>query len=637
MDLKQRVSQADIDLVKASGLFDAAWYLERYKDVSLLGVDPVEHYLWIGHRMGRSPSPGFCAPSYRNANRDIRSSGMDPLLHYLRAGQSERRPTYPVIDDGTQHLRQKCGRIFRRRNREWDWAAHDAMTGELEALPHDHAGTKVSIVMPTYNRGALLPAAIASVLAQTHANFELIVVDDHSSDNTAEILRDIDDPRLVRAVNGYQKGVSGARNTGLDLAGGDWIFFLDSDNSWHPRMIEFMLKHATRAETSAGYCAADIQDDAGQSKFILYAEFDYESCLQENFIDLNCFFLRWSGPFRDLRFDENLRRLVDWDFILNVATRTRVVGLPYVGVTYDDGSAERITNKEHVSRESLQDLLEQVRAKARPATLEAETILDSSAYRVAVQLHVFHPDRVPECLEYLRNIRFDFDLFVTTSLDEDHAALALIREVYPHARVLRYANAGADIGPFLELISTFKSYQLLLKIHTKRDVEPWGDAWRRGLLEPLLGSADLVDEIVERFRADAHLAMACSGDFYKHGIRNSIPASLDQLTLLAGETGLSDHLESDWAFVAGTMFWVRPQIYLQLARHMCDSEGYSVQFLRDGAIEHGLERALGLALWQDPDNRVALVSMQGEISETALGEACSLEGVSQTMKRLHGA
>lgn len=637
MDLKQRVSQTDIDLVKASGLFDAAWYLERYRDVALLGVDPVEHYLWIGHRMGRSPSPTFCAPSYRNAYRDIRSSGMDPLLHYLKSGQSERRPTYPVIDDGTQHLRQKCGRIFSRRNRDWDWAAHEALIADLDALPHDHAVTKVSIVMPTYNRSALLPAAITSVLMQSHANFELIVVDDHSSDTTAEILRGIDDPRLVHTLNRHRKGVSGARNTGLDMASGEWVFFLDSDNSWHPRMIEFMLKHAVLADTSAGYCAADIQDDAGQSKFILYAEFDYESCLKENFIDLNCFFLRWSGPFRELRFDEGLRRLVDWDFILNVAARTRVSGIPYVGVNYDDGSAERITNKEHVDRESLQELLDQVRNKARPDTLETETVLDSSAYRVAVQLHVFHPDRVPECIDYLRNIRFDFDLFVTTSLDMDHAALALIREAYPHARVLRYANAGADIGPFLELISTFKSYQLLLKIHTKRDVEPWGDAWRRGLIEPLLGSADLVDEIVEHFRRNENLAMACGADFYKHGIRNSIPASLEQLALLAEATGLSDHLEKDWAFVAGTMFWVRPQIYLKLARHMCDSAGYSVQFLRDGAIEHGLERALGLALWQDENACVALVSMQGEITETALGEACSLEGVSQTMKRLHGA
>ncbi|MNE72186.1 hypothetical protein D3C80_1681050 [compost metagenome] len=82
------------------------------------------------------------------------------------------------------------------------------------------------------------------------------------------------------------------------------------------------------------------------------------------------------------------------------------------------------------------------------------------------------------------------------------------------------------------------------------------------------------------------------------------------------------------------MFWVRPQLLLKAARMMCDSEGYSSAFQRDGAVEHGLERLLGLALWQDESNRVAIVSMDGEITEVGLGEGVSVEGVSQTMKRL---
>ena len=646
MDLKTRISQADIDLVKASGLFDEDWYLDRYKDVAKLGIDPVEHYLWLGHKIGRSPSPEFNAPSYQKSNWDIRTAGVNPLLHYLKAGKKENRMVYPVRDDVDDDARQDCARIITRHNYEWDWAAHAALVQDLAARPAPPAGpaaeagqtgAKVSIIMPTYNRASMISAAIASVLKQTHENFELIIVDDHCTDTTAAVVAEFDDPRIHYTSNHRTKGVSGARNAGLERAEGDWVFFLDSDNVCEATMIEFMLKHAEAESLSAGYCAANVQDDNGESRFILYAEFDYESCLRENFIDLNCFFLRWSGVFREFRFEESLRRLVDWDFILHVAARTRLAGLPYVGVKYYDGTSERITNKEHVARDDISALLQRVRDRARPETLKDNVILDASAYRIAVQLHVYHPDRVPECLAYLGNIRFDFDLFVTTSLDEAHEALAQIREAYPRARIFHYPNAGADIAPFLELISTFKPYQLLLKIHTKRDVEPWGDAWRRGLIDPLLGTPDLVDEIVERFRRDDHLAMACSTEFYKHGIRNSIPPSLEQLELLAKDLGLAEHQDKDWAFVAGTMFWVRPQVYLKLARHMCDSTGYSVQFLRDGAIEHGLERALGLALWAEPENRVALVSMAGEITETALGESCSVEGVSQTMKRLHGA
>jgi|GEM_PF-6931872 len=184
-------------------------------------------------------------------------------------------------------------------------------------------------------------------------------------------------------------------------------------------------------------------------------------------------------------------------------------------------------------------------------------------------------------------------------------------------------------------MSTFKTYELVLKIHTKRDVEPWGDTWRKGLLEPLLGSAELVDEIIERFRADEKIAMACSADFYKHGGRNTIPPSMEQLELLAQKVGLSRYLDRDWAFVAGTMFWIRSQLLLKAARMMCDADGYSSTFARDGAVEHGLERLLGLALWEDETNRVAIVSMDRSVREVQLGEGFSAEGVSQTMKRLY--
>ncbi|MDN7655009.1 glycosyltransferase [Burkholderia multivorans] len=631
----KKVSAHDVALVKSSGLFDVAWYTEKYTDVRALRIDPVEHYLRVGHYLGYSPSPKFCSASYLESHRDIKASGTEPLLHYLKRGKAEGRTIYPVRDGSRVEERKKCRRVLTRRNKEWNWAEHEKTVRSLEVLASRFAADKVSIIMPTYNRAHMIRAAINSVLMQTHAEFELIVVDDNSVDGTEKVISEMADPRIIYIKNRRGKGVSSARNTGLDMATGKWIFFLDSDNVWKKNMVEFMLKHADLSQSSAGYCAANIHGDDQETKFILYSEFDFESCVHENFIDLNCFFMRWVGPFREYRFDESLKRLVDWDFILRVAARTRVSGLPFVGVDYYDGTSDRITNTEHVDRDAIQGLLGRVRANARPESIKRHTILDSSAYRIAVQLHIYHPDRVSECIQYLRNIHFDFDLFVSTSLDAKNEALKLINDVYPHARIFQYPNTGADIAPFLELISTFKNYQLVLKIHTKRDVGIWGDAWRRGLLVPLLGSPKLVNEIVERFRLEDDLVMACSADFYKHGARNSIPASLERLKFIAQELGMSDHQSKDWAFVAGTMFWVRPQIYLELARYMCDSAGYSAEFSRDGAIEHGLERALGLALWQNRDNRIALVSMTGDITEVGLGEGCSMEGVAQTMKRLH--
>lgn len=93
----------------------------------------------------------------------------------------------------------------------------------------------VSVIIPTYNRGWILPEAIDSVLVQEFTNFELIVVDDGSTDNTASILdRYGKDIHVIRQTN---QGVSAARNSGIRHAKGELISFLDSDDLWLPRKL----------------------------------------------------------------------------------------------------------------------------------------------------------------------------------------------------------------------------------------------------------------------------------------------------------------------------------------------------------------------------------------------------------------
>ena len=93
----------------------------------------------------------------------------------------------------------------------------------------------VSVILPTYNRGWILTEAIDSVLAQDYKGYELIVVDDGSTDNTREILDTYGQDILVlRQAN---KGVSAARNRGIAEAGGQLVAFLDSDDLWLPRKL----------------------------------------------------------------------------------------------------------------------------------------------------------------------------------------------------------------------------------------------------------------------------------------------------------------------------------------------------------------------------------------------------------------
>jgi len=97
----------------------------------------------------------------------------------------------------------------------------------------------VSVIIPTYNRGWTLQAAIDSVLAQTYPDFELVVVDDGSSDDTARILSAYGPE--VKRVRQANAGVSAARNTGIRTTRGQLIAFLDSDDRWLPDKLKVQV------------------------------------------------------------------------------------------------------------------------------------------------------------------------------------------------------------------------------------------------------------------------------------------------------------------------------------------------------------------------------------------------------------
>lgn len=99
----------------------------------------------------------------------------------------------------------------------------------------------VSVIIPTYNHAHFLTKAIRSVIDQTYTNWELLVVDNHSTDNTSEVVDGFNDPR-IRLLKIHNNGVIAAsRNMGISEAKGDWIAFLDSDDIWYSGKLETVL------------------------------------------------------------------------------------------------------------------------------------------------------------------------------------------------------------------------------------------------------------------------------------------------------------------------------------------------------------------------------------------------------------
>ncbi|MGH8246665.1 MAG: glycosyltransferase family 2 protein [Gammaproteobacteria bacterium] len=95
--------------------------------------------------------------------------------------------------------------------------------------------TRISVIIPAFNRGHTLQRALNSVHAQTRCADEIFVVDDGSTDNTAEVLMRYPRVQCIRLEN---RGVSAARNAGIRAATGDWLAFLDSDDEWRQRKLE---------------------------------------------------------------------------------------------------------------------------------------------------------------------------------------------------------------------------------------------------------------------------------------------------------------------------------------------------------------------------------------------------------------
>ncbi|MBE6548115.1 MAG: glycosyltransferase family 2 protein [Ruminococcaceae bacterium] len=111
----------------------------------------------------------------------------------------------------------------------------------------------VSVIMPCYNSAEYIAASIDSVVSQTYKNWELIIVDDCSTDNSTEIIENYGDDRIVLLRNEKNSGAAITRNNGIDIAKGRWIAFLDSDDLWHPEKLEKQLKFMSEKQCAFSF------------------------------------------------------------------------------------------------------------------------------------------------------------------------------------------------------------------------------------------------------------------------------------------------------------------------------------------------------------------------------------------------
>lgn len=182
--------------------------------------------------------------------------------------------------------------------------------------------SQVSIIIPAYNQARYLGAAVQSALDQTYANVDVLVVDDGSTDDTAQVAQQFTDPR-VRYIYQENRGLSGARNTGIRHATGDFLTYLDSDDLFLPQKLEILLP-ALQAQPHLGLVAGQAMpvDEIGQPIGKLFDKplpADLTQLLLGNPLHVGSVLLRREWQQRVGFFDETLRSYEDWDMWLRLA------------------------------------------------------------------------------------------------------------------------------------------------------------------------------------------------------------------------------------------------------------------------------------------------------------------------------
>jgi len=209
-------------------------------------------------------------------------------------------------------------------------------------------GPLFSVVLPTYNRAGIVMDAIKSVLAQTYADFEFIVVDDRSTDDTQEVLAAIEDPRVTVVVNERSKGNAGARNMGIFRARGSWVCQIDSDDLWPEDMLELFAAAIDTAPADVGIVYGTLvylDTRTGLIRDIRTAErtgWLHDLLLEDHFMSHCSAALRTEALIAIGGYDETFRQQADSDLLIRLSRDCAVAAVPEAKYTVREGHEDRL-------------------------------------------------------------------------------------------------------------------------------------------------------------------------------------------------------------------------------------------------------------------------------------------------------
>ncbi len=227
------------------------------------------------------------------------------------------------------------------------------------------SGPLVTVIIPTYNRSALLPRAIKSVVMQSYQNWELLIVDDGSSDNTAQLVASYKDERIKYLHHVINRGAGAARNTGISSARGEYLTFLDSDDEWLPRKLEIQLGVFSNSQmlnlgiVSCQFIISEGELEITSSKRVFKGDvFNDVLARKARLNETPTLMVRRRVVQPDVMFDEALSNYQDMDYVLRIVRHSQmdVVDEPLVRVHV--GNWKRISDDQLQRAKALEYLID---------------------------------------------------------------------------------------------------------------------------------------------------------------------------------------------------------------------------------------------------------------------------------------
>lgn len=185
---------------------------------------------------------------------------------------------------------------------------------------------KFSIIIPVYNSQNTIVQTLNSCINQTYSNFEILIVDDCSDDDTVNIINNtynLEKISIFKFKN--NQGVSSARNYGWSKAKGEYVAFLDSDDTWHPQKLEILNNILENSEIKfIGHNYTELEKELANTKTSIIRELKFSNLLFRNYFNTSCFVIQSNV---NERFSENIRFTEDHDLILRISEKYKILYL----------------------------------------------------------------------------------------------------------------------------------------------------------------------------------------------------------------------------------------------------------------------------------------------------------------------